>query len=224
MPLPKNAKNDQYQRLERRRQVADLYLKGATQWEIAGKLQCSQGTICNDLSAIREQWLQSSVVDFSLKKAEELAKLDALERAAWQGWARSCEDARTSHRRTEEAFLAAPGKVTKGRSEAEEQARLVVLRRVVAETRKGQAGDPRFLERVAWCIECRLKVMGALKAEKNVQVVTGFPWDAIAGILAGPAEDRVEARLAEALESAGEPAPPVNRLGGKPSGNGDGHQ
>ena len=213
MPLPKNAKNDQYQRLERRRQVADLYLNGATQWEIAGRLQCSQGTVCNDLAAIREQWLGSSLRDFDAKKAEELARLDAVERAAWQVWERSFEDARTSYQRTEEA-LQSPPKATKGRSEAkEDQARLVVVRRIVAETRKGQAGDPRFLERVGWCIECSLKVIGALKAEKDVQVVTGFPWDAIAGIGAGPVGDRVEARLAEALEVAGEPALPVNRRG-----------
>ena len=167
MPLPKNAKNDQYQRLERRRQVSDLYLKGATQWEIAGRLQCSQGTVCNDLAAIREQWLQSSLVDFSQKKAEELARLDAVERAAWQGWERSFEDARTSYQRTEEA-LQSPPKATKGRSEAEEeQARLVVVRRIVAETRKGQAGDPRFLERVGWCIECRLRSSGLSRPRRT---------------------------------------------------------
>jgi hypothetical protein len=57
-----------------------------------------------------------------------------------------------------------------------------------------------------------------------VQVINGFPWDALAGIAADPVEDRVERRLAEALESPpSEPAPTLNRLGGKPSGIGDCH-
>ena len=39
----------------RRTQVAELYLKGWTQAEIARKLGVSQGTISSDLKAIRKE-------------------------------------------------------------------------------------------------------------------------------------------------------------------------
>jgi hypothetical protein len=224
MPLPKNKKNDQYQRLARRRQVATMYVHGATQWEIARKVQCSQGTVCNDLAAIRKDWLDSALRDFDAKKAEELAKLDALEAESWRAWERSCRDAEIRHKRTEAAY-APPMKPGKGKSKANEKARLVIVRRIIQETRKGQAGDTRFLERVAWCIECRLKLMGMLKGEKKVQVVNGIPWEALAAIPEGPVEDAIERRIAAALDEPGNgPHGPMNRIGDEPSSNGDGHR
>ncbi|MHC4984512.1 MAG: hypothetical protein ACYTF6_15275, partial [Planctomycetota bacterium] len=64
---------------------------------------------------------------------------------------RSCEDAESSTLKTK-------GKVQKhqdsdGRFVAEQPA-------VVAKARKGQAGDPRFLAGVQWCIERRCKILG----------------------------------------------------------------
>jgi hypothetical protein len=89
MPLPNNQKNDKYQRLERRQRVATLYLQGRTQWDIARQLGCSQGTICNDLVRIKDQWLASSLRDFEAAKAQELAKLDRVEAAVWEALERS---------------------------------------------------------------------------------------------------------------------------------------
>jgi hypothetical protein len=91
MPLPKNKKNDHYQRMERRQRVAAFYLMGKNQWEIARQLNCSQGTVSNDLARIREQWLASATRDFDGAKAQELAKLDRLESAGWEAWERSQE-------------------------------------------------------------------------------------------------------------------------------------
>ena len=139
-----------------RREIADLYLQGWTQSRIAEHLNnseerdytLSQQMISYDLKRIQEQWRESALIDINEVKIRELAKVDRLEREYWQAWVRSCEDAETI-RREEKA------------GDAE---------RIIT-TRKGQAGDPRFLNGVQWCIEQRCKIIGieaAIKFEHSV--------------------------------------------------------
>jgi DNA-binding CsgD family transcriptional regulator len=98
MPRPKdkcNRKNDRYALMERRKRIASMYVTGKNQWERARTVGVSQGTVSNDLAAIREDWLASTRRDFDARKAEELAKLDQLEAEAWAAWERSCRDSET---------------------------------------------------------------------------------------------------------------------------------
>jgi hypothetical protein len=71
---------------ERRLQVAEYYLKGARQSEIAEWLKVGQATISRDLKAIQAEWLKASLVDFNEAVAKELAKIDNLELAYWGAW------------------------------------------------------------------------------------------------------------------------------------------
>src|SRR5581483_4024403 len=75
--------------LERRKAVAERYLRGETQWEIARTLGVSQGQVSRDLKAIRQEWLNSSVCNFNELKAREIAKVDELERTYWAAWEES---------------------------------------------------------------------------------------------------------------------------------------
>jgi hypothetical protein len=99
MPLPKNAQNDRARIDDRRAKVAALYLAGKSQQAIAGVVGVSQMTVSKDIAHLRAQWRAAACDDFGAKQAEELAKLASLERAAWEGWIRSCEDARPHGRR-----------------------------------------------------------------------------------------------------------------------------
>src|SRR5689334_13916725 len=87
--------------LEKRRAlVADLYLKGWTQWDIARKVGVNQGQISRDLKALHEQWKESGVRDLDELKRRELVKIDKLERTYWEAWDKSCKKAtktRTKH-------------------------------------------------------------------------------------------------------------------------------
>lgn len=65
----------------RRTQVAVLRLTHLTQREIAKRLGVSVGTINADLQAIREEWAERRATAYDDWVAEELAKLDSLERA-----------------------------------------------------------------------------------------------------------------------------------------------
>jgi len=59
-----------------RRKVADLYLKGVIQVDIAEKLSISQTTVSRDLKYLQKEWQSSALVDIDERKAEELAKVD----------------------------------------------------------------------------------------------------------------------------------------------------
>src|SRR5260221_7975920 len=93
--------------LERRKQVADLYLQGWTQIAIAERLGVKQPTICEDLQWIRKQWRESAVRDFDSAREMELLKCDRIQREAREAWERSkkpvqsavvSDDARGKHR------------------------------------------------------------------------------------------------------------------------------
>jgi hypothetical protein len=124
-----------------RAEIAHLYLQRRTQAEIAEKLGLSRQQIGYDLNAIREEWLQSSVMDFNGRKAEELARLDRLEREYWNAWIESKKETQVST--TEQ---------TTGGDNGDR------LRAVVR--KEQQTGNPQYLAGVQSCIEQRCKILG----------------------------------------------------------------
>ncbi len=148
---------------ERRVKVAELYLEGTPQPAIAKKLGVSQPTVGRDLIAIREEWLKSSIRDFDSLKVQEIAKIDKLEEAAWAAWHRSTLEHRIVQNKTESMRRSMPGAAGKKGAH-----RLVPTKVTENITVKNCPGDPKFMETIAWCIETRLKVIGAFKDVTNV--------------------------------------------------------
>jgi hypothetical protein len=132
-----------------RAEVARLYLAGHTQAEIGRQLSLSRQQIGYDLEAVRQDWLRSSLMDFNARKAEELAKIDHLEREYRDAWERSKTGQETT---TTEQTTTPEGDRTKASIRKEEQ-----------------HGDPRYLEGVRWCISKRCEILG-LDAPKRVRV------------------------------------------------------
>lgn len=108
----------------RRQQVAEKYLQGRTQAEIARQLSVSQATVSSDLKAIRRVWRDSQIRDFDEAVELELQKLQLLEREAWEGWQRSQQPLELT-------------RVVQGEGGKKAE-----------KTVRGQHGDPRFLELV----------------------------------------------------------------------------
>ncbi len=75
--------------LQRRSSVAELYLKGWTQVDIARHVGVRQPTISSDLATLHRQWRESSLRDFDAIREAQLQKLDHLEREAWAAYDRS---------------------------------------------------------------------------------------------------------------------------------------
>lgn len=128
-----------------RRNIADLYLQGWLQADIAKKVKINQSTVSRDLKALHKEWLKDSRLDFDKAKAREIAKIDNLEREYHAAWIRSQKDKEASVTEKVE------GKEARSRAQFRKE---------------GQVGNPRFLEGVQWCIEKRCKIFGIDSATK----------------------------------------------------------
>lgn len=175
--------------LDRRRQVSELYLQGWPQDEIAEKFGVSPTAISLDLKGIRERWQAQVMMNFEERKMQELAKIDQLELWATEAWKRSCEDAVVSTRKTEKAMQVVPknkdgaNKRRTGKGMVGEpvpEMKMVPVRRYVEEQRRGQAGNPAFLDKVTWCIETRLALFGVIEQKMNQVNVMSINWDGLA--------------------------------------------
>lgn len=129
----------------RRAKVAELYLKGNPQTAIGEEVGVKQSTVSRDLLAIRKQWLESTLMDFNEAKAREMARIDQLERVAWEAWEKSLGENVTVTVKKE------------GAGEGEDRIEVEVERK---EKTVELNGDPRYLERIQWCIEQRCKILG----------------------------------------------------------------
>jgi predicted transcriptional regulator len=139
-------KQVQRSKLERERDLlktAELYLQGKTQCEIAGVLGVSQPTISKDLKELQKRWLEKSVKAIDERKAEELAKIDQLERTHWEAWVKSCEY------RTMVTDV-------KGKK----------IKILVPQDQSNPMGDTKYLAGVQWCIDRRCKILGVDAPQK----------------------------------------------------------
>lgn len=210
---------------DRRREVAAMYLRGVRQNDIAAHFKISPQMVSIDLQKIQDMWVAECIVDFDARKQIELRKIDNLEEKAWSAWERSCEDAEVRTVKTERALRKvetedasgdvdadSDGKSSSRKSRAKPKRKvgsptpasaseLAIIRETVDEKRKGQSGNPAFLERIAWCIEMRLKILGILKADKS-SVNNNFmviDWDKMVSKDEQDEGDAVNARIAEAM-------------------------
>lgn len=139
---------------ERQLEIAEMYLRGRRQSEIAEKLGTTQATVSRNLATVREAWLKSALVNFNEAVAKELAKTDNLERVYWESWERSLEPFKS---KTVKA---------KGNPRTEEELKASAEQTLKTEDRNG---DPRYLQGVQWCIEKRCKLLG-LDAPDRIQI------------------------------------------------------
>ena len=126
-----------------------MYLRAEPQWKIAQHFGVHSGQICRDLQFIQKQWRESALFNLNEAKARELAKLDEIEREAWDAWRKSQKDAET---------MEVTGTAQGGKSKPEK----------VKKITKGQAGDSRFLEIVLKCQNRRAEILG-LDAPKKLE-------------------------------------------------------
>ena len=120
-----------------RRVISDLYLKGWLQADIARHLGVSITTVIKDLLYIQQDWAQQTLTDAGEIIARELAKIDVLEREAWQAWKRS-----TSVVRVENI----------------ERDGIELIETTIIENARD--GEPRFLDAIHKCIQQRCKLLG----------------------------------------------------------------
>lgn len=143
----------------RRQEVAARYLRGEYQTTIAQALGIDQAQVSRDLKAIRGLWLASAIRDFDAAKAQELAKIDEVERAAWVAWERSTQNKEVA---------------TQESGGIDAKTKKPILKKAVLR-KEGQSGNPAFLNTVLTCIERRCKILG-LDAPTRFQI---DDWDKV---------------------------------------------
>src|SRR5438552_327008 len=82
-PGPKGSRRTRDQRLM---EVSHLYLQGRWQSEIAEIVGTSQAQVCQDLAELQKRWQAGQLRNYEKAVAEELAKIDYLEREYWGAW------------------------------------------------------------------------------------------------------------------------------------------
>jgi predicted transcriptional regulator len=132
-------------------EVHDRYVRGAYQSEIAAALHLSQGQVSFYLAEIHADWLARHDGDHSAWAAQQLAKLDALEREYWTAWERSCQE-RTRSR---------SGQTDLPSTRVDKDGHPIPARRIAAEiTKEARDGNPAFLAGVLTCISKRCEILG----------------------------------------------------------------
>ena len=123
------------QRADRLQRVAKMYLSGVSARDIALKEGVPRQAIYDDMRRLRKIWWNRNNRAADSLIAEQVAKIDRAEQAAWEGWERSCKNA--TEKTTETG-----GESTK-----------------VTKKIKGQSGNPSFLAVIAKLIEQRCKLL-----------------------------------------------------------------
>lgn len=181
----------------RQAQVAEMYCRGVRQVDIARELGVTQGQVSKDLAAVRKAWMASSIRAFDQHRAEQLARIDEIERQAWAGWLRSVGTQRQTTNKTR--VKGGPAGAGAGDDQQPAAAPDDLLEETIVEHE--DAGDSRFLDRMAWCVSERCKILG-LYAPVRTEAKMTF-------------SDLSDEELAAKAEQMGLLAPPwVNRIRG----------
>jgi predicted transcriptional regulator len=159
--------------LQRRLRVAQLAAQGRTQQEIALELGVSQPTICADLNEIHAQWRQATAAESADRIAREIAMIEEVRRAAWQGWARSQQDAERERVKTTVKADESSADADMSQTRTEEDGGVRVER---TKERRTQSGDSKLLQIALNCSEMILRTLGAFKTKPTPPVNT---WDTV---------------------------------------------
>lgn len=151
-----NIAQRQAKALAREEEIARLYVRGMTQYAIAEKLGTTRDAVSGIITRVRKRWKEAAIASYDEKMSQQLAKYDAVEAAAWEGWERSLKNDVT---KTKEKIDGDDGTTTKNKKQESEQ-----------------AGNPAFLAVINKTIENRCRLLGLLdrKPEDESVQASGY--------------------------------------------------
>lgn len=148
----------------RRMIVAQKYLRGQSMGKIAqempAELSCTRQTVYNDIKVLRDQWRQEANLPIADLRAKELAKIDELERVAWESFEISKGDKIVSKFGT--VLPAAAG------------SKPTVAAGPIRTVTKSQAGNPKWLDIIDKCVNRRCEILG-IKKQQNLDPHSDLP-------------------------------------------------
>lgn len=134
--------------------LAKMYLERWTLADMSHELGIAVRTVVTDLNTLRQSWERYVHQAMETHQAEALARIDRIEMMAMIAW----EDSRTpiETSTTQRDRLVVPA--TKDAPEGSQ-----VLKERAGVRRQNRPGDPRFLDKLSWCVEQRCKILGLYK-------------------------------------------------------------
>jgi|SRR5215831_5831359 len=153
--MPNSTSRSRSQLMADRAKVASLYLRGESLHSIAMTMGVQTHIVTADLKAIREDWRSQANYDFGLARQQELARIDMIEAEAWRAWETSKAPLEVTNTRQRRRNLGIAGQdiPTDSISEANKRS-----------TQRDP--NPAFLERVAWCVEMRCKILSLVAPQE----------------------------------------------------------
>lgn len=195
---------------QRNTQIVELYCQGKDQGTIGKIFGLSQGRVSSIVQQARDEWAARREIASEDHVNLSLMKLDEVYREARLGWERSYQDAVTL---TTKKSLRTP-KVSKKNLD---KARAKLVTTNLDEVRKGQAGDPAFLQVMKNVVDTKLKLLNAFPREEKTEVnnVVQINWNDLANPIVSvePLDKTPSSAIEERI--AAELPPPSN--------NGNGH-
>ena len=170
--MPFNYEKVQEMTLSQRRQsVAAFYAERYTQTEIAEELGISQTTVSRDVKALIKLWKEASVADIDQRIADELGRINNLEREYWKAW-------KASWGTHEVKRTKLSAKTTKDGEISNKQP----LEQSIE--KRELLGNPAYLHGVQWCIDRRIALLGLDESSNKTHltmkaylVVSPDDWD-----------------------------------------------
>ena len=151
-------KRSKLQKKRDRAIIADLYIEGKDQAEIAEMVGFSQTQISYDLKKIKQEWLLNTTLHLDAHKAEEIAKTLQAEKKYRDIYNRSREDFKSK---------TAIGKPTKKKDKNGNTVSGDVEVATQTVHTESRTGDVRALDGVLKCIERRCKLLGLDAPQKQ---------------------------------------------------------
>jgi hypothetical protein len=125
----------------------------AVEQRYEGEVKCASKNIKDDIIRIRQEWINSALIEFNERRAVELAHLDELEAAYWKAWEDSRITRTSSENITETEQIIVAGQIHRLESTSNKE--------IISPSE----GNPLFLQGVERCIERRCKILGLMSPQ-----------------------------------------------------------
>lgn len=150
------------ERFEIKNIIATQYLKGAGAYDIHRHClgvghSLSVKSVYNYLNSLKKEWFENRMTAVDEWVSKELAKIDNLEREAWEAWENSKKEKQKSFNKT--IYDGEPKEGQKPKIKTNEASKTI----------EASDGNSEFLKVVQWCIDKRLEIIGFGKLNVNIQ-------------------------------------------------------
>lgn len=157
-------KLSQAEREERHDLLAQMYVKGYTQAEMAAELGLVQSTINKEIRKMVDRWAGTKFEDLDRYKSEQLHRINMMESELWEAWEKSKTARKVIVNKSKSGELLNDVDAITGRPIKVQEDKYWKLATTEEEA---TGGDMQYMNGIMWCVSERSKILG-INAPKKV--------------------------------------------------------